>query len=392
MFTFAKSFLAVTLGASLAHAVCEIPRGNEGSGFAEKNKKACIQQAVFALPTPDLNKPENMQRIMNPPLRKLSIANTETIYCRYVYQDQNGASAKFRCLRTNEKNELLDKKGNIVATEAEADEMKVRYHYRGDLRNSENYTSTAASRILFALGIPAHTNIMTAQVVCMGCGPKPFGQKKPENMTTAFKDASIEMKFDGKRMYDPTESPWSWNTLKDMSSRGEFSDGQRIQIDVMALANHFLGYTSDKSFQNAIVCSEKDETNENICKTSVVMTHDIGAAFGRRKGGGLLGGLFGDSPRGDIAAYEKATVFKKGTCEFAYSGSSLPKSVSAAGKAAFLLRAGNLTAPVLNAIFVTSHMGNLGTDGSAKEVAAREARWVNATLKKLEEIRSAPCR
>lgn len=389
MLTFAKTFLAVTLGASLAHAVCEIPRGNEGSGFDENNKKACIAQASFVLAPPDLSKPENLYELVNPNMRTLSILNNSTIYCRYVYQDQNGQSAKFRCLRTNERNELLDRKGNIVSTEADADEMKVRYHFNHDLRNSENYTSTAASRILFALGVPAHTNIMTNQVVCLGCGPHPFEQKKVENMTTAFRDAAIEMKFEGKRMYDPTQSPWSWDDLKNMSST--FSPEQKLQIDMMALANHLLGYTSDKSFQNAIVCTEKDKANENICAQSVVMTHDIGAAFGRRKSG-LFAGVFGDNPRGDIGAFEKATVFKSGSCDFAYSGGSLPKSVSAAGRDAFYARARTLTPQILTTIFNSSHMGNLGTNGTPAEATDRTGRWVNAVLKKLEEIRTAPCR
>ena len=36
-------------------------------------------------------------------------------------------------------------------------------------------------------------------------------------------------------------------------------------------------------------------------------------------------------------------------------------------------------------------MGFLDTDGSESAVKEREARWVQAVLKKLQEIKSAPC-
>jgi hypothetical protein len=233
---------------------------------------------------------------------------------------------------------------------------------------------------------------MTSQVVCFGCEKDPFDKKQKQlsldrkkryNVMT-FKNASIEFKFDAKRIYEPTQGPWSWTEI----NTATWTDQQKTEIEVFALANQFLGFTSDGAAQNALVCDKKDKHHPHICSKTIAMVHDIGAAFGNR-----YKKSFGDRPRGDIGAYEKALIFKPNTCDFMYSSSdrSLPANISKNGRDLFLERAASLTLANLQTIFTASKMGQLGTNGNPQEVQQRETRWAQAVLNTIEEIKHAPC-
>ena len=391
---------------SAASAACHFPDASLGSNDDKQNKQSCLAESSFVVTPPDAAQVNILELLQSPKASGLKIANDSVVYCRFHPQKQNGASSKFRCVRTNEKNQLYNSKGEIVESavsfkedqddlllidaagqiipDQKAEVMKVRY-FGGDKRNVENYSSTAASRILWLLGVPAHTNIMTEKVVCTGCGKDPFRQKSVTKEVTEFKDASIEVKFKAKRIYAPTESPWGWSDVNALSWAPE----KQVEIDVMALANHFLGYTSDDRFQNAIVCGERDENDPKICLKPITMTHDIGGAFGDRTKSGLFGGT---RPRGDLAAYEKSRIFDNGTCNFKYRSESgtLPKNISRAGRQAFLERAALLTDENLRALFKASHIANL-TARNASEVDQITARWARAIANKLAEIKNAPC-
>lgn len=412
------SFCATQLLVSTALAVCEIPAGNEGSDYLNRNRLNCLAESHFLDPQPDLQSPEFQARLTQPKIKDgIPLQNGADIHCRFHYQSQNGNSAKFRCALTNAQNQLFDSKGQLVPQAAglidvgddvyladpsgnriedrKAYIMKIRYS-NGEKRNRENYSSTTASRLLWALGVPAHTNIMSNQILCFGCEQDPFGrQRRPvvdrrgNYPLTAFRHASIEIKYDGKRMYDPTQNPWSWSEVNQNLSRNIWTPEKRTEIEAFALANQFLGFTSDGAAQNALVCSEKDPSDPKICRHSIAFVHDIGASFGNRYKKVFLS----DRPRGDLETYEKARVFKEGTCQFMYSSSrgDLPANISRTGQQAFLQRAAGLTPENLQRIFAASRIGYLGTNGSERDVSAREARWVKAIQDKLAEIRSAPC-
>ncbi len=116
------------------------------------------------------------------------LINGKPIHCRYIYQQQNGVSAKFHFALTNESNQLFDDAGLLAAEASQlitedddvflvdssgaklantkksgkfrkAQILKVRYT-KLDGRSVENYTSSTASRILWAMGVASHKNIM----------------------------------------------------------------------------------------------------------------------------------------------------------------------------------------------------------------------------------------
>ena len=365
---------------------------------------------------------ENFQALLvNPASKKEGLINGSVIYCRYVFQKQNGASAKFRCAQTNEKNQLLDSKGRLVPEAvglvAEGDEvflanqnnqkitedgknakikplkahiMKVRYQ-TGDTRNVENYTSSAASRIFWVLGIPAHSNYMSEKVVCFGCGQKPSRGQQAEikDAVTEFVDASIEIKFDADRLYGPTQQPWKWSEL--LKLQRESSDDINIEIDVLALASQFVGAIGKSDMQNAIVCAKYNKENPDICDATFAMVHDLGASFGSRLHRNLI---VGDFPRGDLQAYENVSIFKEGRCNFSLSdgGKELPEKTSNNARLEFLKRAENLTRENLMTIFAASHMGRLHNLKQRTQNSILEARWADAVLHRIKEVQNAPCR
>ncbi len=403
----------MNLFSPISHANCY----TQQSPYVDKAKNltACILQSNFLLNEPTLNL-NTKNEILEPTLNQQTIKNNDVVYCRFHFQKQNGNSAKFRCLQTNSKNEFIDSKGNIatnaVSTLTEGDEiylidsngnkltdakgkfrkakkLKVRYS-DGKKRNRENFTSSAASRLLQAMGIPTHTNIMTEKVLCFGCEKSPFPkqiQATTKSSFSIFPFASIEEKFEAERLYEPEEKPWSWIELSKL--KAQMTSQQLHEIEVLLLANHFLGYTSDGSGQNAIVCNEFNTQTPSRCDVITSMVHDIGASFGIRYGASIV-----DRPRGDIKAYEKSLIFEPGTCTFKYSskdGKSLPKSVSRQAQLDFLNRAKYMDEQFLVEVFRSSNMGYLETDGTQSEVEKRIQRWAKAVRSKLTEIEAAPC-
>lgn len=411
-------FLTIqTVLGSTALAVCQIPSANMSSEANNRNRIACLAQARFLDPVPDASSPDFNTQLISPRVKDgIDLRNGNDIHCRFHYQRQNGNSAKFRCALTNAQNQLFDSRGNLVpeavrlVTENDdvylADArgtklqdrkaliLKIRYS-DGNKRNRENYASTTASRILWAIGVPAHTNIMSNQILCFGCDRNPFdGQRAPivdrrNNYTlTAFRHASIEIKYEGKRMYDPTERPWSWSEVNQLLGQNVLSQDRRIESEVFTLANHFLGYTSDASAQNALVCTQRDPANPAICRDSVAFVHDIGSSFGNRYKKSFLS----DRPRGDLDTYAQARIFRENSCEFMYSSSrgDLPRNISRAAQQEFLERARNLTPQTLQTIISASRIGYIDARDE-QQAREREARWVQAINAKLQEIQSANC-
>jgi hypothetical protein len=95
---------------SHALADCRIPDVTDKVQFT-LNKASCLKESAVLLPLP--MGPKAIQEILNPTGNSGTLINNQTIYCRFHFQEQNGNSAKFRCVQTNEKNQLIDSKGHL---------------------------------------------------------------------------------------------------------------------------------------------------------------------------------------------------------------------------------------------------------------------------------------
>ncbi len=423
--------IAILASLYLCHAQAACLDLEKGSSADElqKNRVQCLNQARFLLPTIDSAtaiSEEFRKQLIQPLSKNSTLVNDSTVHCRFVYQKQNGDSAKFRCAKTNETNQLYSSKGDLIEqavgtideeddiflidqngqkiSEAgkkdgkekflKSDILKVRYQDGGS-RNVENYTSAAVSRILWALQIPAHSNYMTEKVVCFGCNTDPFNKSNPLKSAVIqdgkyalvnFADANIEVKFQAKRLYDPTQQPWKWTELNALHRKSSLEI--KKEIEVLALVGHFVGITSTSDMQNAIVCTKSSEQNKKECQHVIGMYHDLGAGLGKRGSKGFSA----DYPRGDLSAYKNTTIFGEGTCNFLVGDGKkdYPLNISSRGRDEFIARAKSLTRDNLKIIFKASHIGNLKND-KKKNTDELELQWADAVLAKVEEVKNAPC-
>ena len=235
------------------------------------NRINCIKEAKFILPKPVKKTTEEI--ISGPKVDESEIKADSTIHCRYFYRYQNGASNKFRCVRTNEKNQMMSEKGDVVpdavgisnmtvdgkleedvmlkadksvityvSKKGEtkpmiADVLKVRFKSSieglktmselTEWRHREAYTSSAASRLAWMMGFPSENYYPVKEVVCFGCDTDPWKdglnpQKTVANKTNICPGASIERNFNGKRIMKAYTSnpalgktfanaPWRWD-------------------------------------------------------------------------------------------------------------------------------------------------------------------------------------
>lgn len=419
---------------TLAWAECLNPKKissarKKSMNSKRENQLACLREAHFLLPPPaGLYNDEKIAKEIVSPSNKLGLKNGEDVHCRFVFEDQNGSSKKFRCALTTPEKVFVDDKGHPVpdAKDVKSEDgddflvdskgnkipetdkngnreedkfvqpaiLKVRYTDHGG-RNVENFSSTAASRILWLLGVPAHSNIMTSKVICEGCSSDPFSKQKEPivGIVSEFPFASIEIKFHGKRLYSPTEQSWSWKDINDLKKKSQgLSEDQKLETEVFGLATQFLAYAGTSTMQNALVCSEfnksSDEALDKIyCNSVVAMTHDVGGSLGKRVVSFLARG---DMPRADLDSYVKTPVFKS-KCSYLQTDSSegLPQGLSETGRLAFLDRAQAITSERLKAIFEASSMDRVKnkTEGDPKLIQ----RWVEAVQAKLSQIREARC-
>jgi len=334
-----------------AYAICIIPQDLE-QPISDKSRFECLKNAYF-LQEPKRNVSLN-DVVFGPQLEDdVVFKPDEQVYCRYFYRYQNGSSNKFRCYRTNEKNILMNDKGEIVFqaqsvgaynTEQEdylldqngqiiyshknkpmkADVLKVRFQ-DGSKRHRENYASTVASRISWILGFPMEHYYSVKNVHCFGCEKNPWNEGlKPQlqynpKVENSFPFASIERKNEAKRVikaFVPQSkkyviTPWNWNEFVKYSH--QLNAKQNLEFQVLALYANLMQTVENRGSQHVVLCEKKYYNKENkTCEQTLAGTHDMGAAFGNRA---LVDKETKNHPRADYKAYQATVMLKPNTCE-----------------------------------------------------------------------------
>lgn len=437
-------FCAVVV-ASNSLAICHIPDDLE-KPLDKSNKQNCINEAIFLLPTPKLSSAEI---IAGPTLKTTSFNYQQTVYCRYFYRFQNGSSNKFRCYRTDNNNQLLSSKGEVISgakkviTENEEDDgvladangqplltaegkkikpdiLKVRFQDADPIsarRNREAYASTVATRMAWAMGIPSEINYPTKAVVCFGCQANPWqkgkAQLQPVNETNTFNYAAIERKFDGKRVlksYDSPDkkiqnTPWKWTDY--VQNWGRLNSQQKLDYQVLALFANFLQIVEERGSQHMMVCEKENVTNDKVCTKPISAIHDMGAAFGNRDRS-LIDPETKNHPRGDLTTYKLVHVFNDSRCSLNLPAGGL-KNISETARQEFVARAQSLNRETIKGLVTIAWMskmdqplraslnkrsGFLGLGKKKSEAQIDDLlvnQWTDTIIEKLEQIRSAHC-
>lgn len=360
----------------------------------DPNRLGCLKNSHFALPTPSSKSRDEL--IHGPSSSEPRLNTGERIHCRFFYRFQNGSSNKFRCYRTNEKNILYSDRGDLVPAAKEAanltiqskmqeavlidsagqpiystgsngtkkllhaDVLKIRFKSSleeeksissfTEWRHREAFTSTVASRLAWVMGFASENYTPTKEVVCFGCDANPWNdgknpQLKPSDKTKIFRFASIERKFEGKRIIkayssDPKKGkvfkniPWTWYEY--FSRFNRLSSQQQHELQVLALFISLLHTFEERGSQHVLLCEKQNiSDNKRFCEKPLAGVHDLGSAFGNRD---LRFIRNGNHPRGDYHAYRALNMFRDRECTLTAQpgraaedkGDGLLKKVSAA--------------------------------------------------------------
>lgn len=263
----------------------------------------------------------------------------------------------------------------------------------------EVFTEVAATRLFWALGLPADIMVPMKQVVCFGCNSHPNNQRNVEaGKVSVFNTVVLEKKFKGTKLNEQ----FNFNRVN-----GKFyprwSEETQHEYEAMALAFQLIAYHHPIALQNRMQCADGQyDKNSNHCKVPVPFAQDVGSSF--------AGKTKSEGGRGVLAAYQQGKVFSDAsTCSLYYpvgsdagrfreamDGPSL-KHISTAGLEKFKTRMAGLTPEVVREIFAVSRFGDIDPNlrNSAPGATIDEKRnhmihlWSQSLLRRIQEIQSA---
>jgi hypothetical protein len=398
--------------------VCRIPDNLERP-LDEANRALCRQNTTFLLPLRQSISPE--EAALGPKLKEQTFRSEDVVYCRYFYRYQNGSSNKFRCYRTNEAQQFLNKEGEVVegakSVSASADDedgvlhdgdgrplkdasgkdqrpdiLKVRFQ-DGSARHRENYSSAAASRFSWILGIPNEHTFSVAKVVCFGCEKNPWNEgKNPQrefrpNMKHEFLYASIERKFPAKRVFKAfvaedksfTNIPWQWQEYStELAGRPK---SHRVEFETLALFSNLFQVMEHRGSQHVMLCESKYYNKiEKSCSQTLAAIHDMGGAFGNRV---EIDPTIQNHPRADYEAYKRVKIFTGATsCQLGYNKPGLKPFLPESYKE-FNRRLSLLTPEIIASVLRSAHFAY--ADLRFREVVRSSLSQSSPTFERLNE-------
>lgn len=389
----------------------------------------------WAYPAPMLSS----QELTSGPATGHLMGPNDEVYCAFRPHPAAATSPKFRCFRTTARNfrtgfpEYLNNQGRVVPTALyvgyegtpddgylldrigrriprpdggfeKGDELKIKYfegganhgaHFEGaraisNSRQSEGFTETAASRIFWALGLPADSMYNVGRVHCFGCTGDPFHQKQfAANSTATFYDASVEIKYEGKKIADQ----WSWEAVT-KNHFAPWPSRTRVEFEQLVLAAQLIAYHNFLGFQNRLSCAEGAlDSSTKRCSEPVALINDIGSTFG-----GKRSGVLSQNPRGSLRDYVKNSsknagkVFVDGRCELRYPASLFSKATPE-GVREFQRRLSGLTRENVRAIFHAAKFGRMEPDllrHYGREDVVVEI-WTNEFMARANDILRSTC-
>lgn len=321
------------------------------------------------------------------------------VTCDFVEPDKNeplgGMTPKFACKLPN---------GDVI---------KVKYS-REDNVNHEVYSEILASRIAWAIGLPAD-RLYPVHVTCNNCPEEPWAAHVQEygstfnklrfrhagpRATRRFAVAAIEGKFEAKKLNGPDgEAGWGWDELPGRpgdywkmgkAERAAFDaqHPEQVRYDALRLYAAWIKHADNKADNQRMVCLKKDLDAAGKCARPLIMIHDFGVSFA---GGTELGGLkYEKVAKASLNGWTnqaKSPTWKDfSKCEAGlrgsfWSGTLDNPRVSNAGRRLIAQRLATLDNEQLTAIFEAARIEDKGetwTDPrTGQERAVTVADWVH---------------
>ncbi len=182
-----------------------------------------------------------------------------TVRCDFFDKEMSGRTPKFAC---------------VIKPD---DELKVKY----GAENGEVFAKVAATRLLWALGLPAD-RMYPVRVECRGCSPDPHRNHRATTEMVVFHPAAVERKMHGELMETRPDSGWSWRELDLIEeSAGGAPQAHRDALKLLAV---LIQHTDNKPAQQRLLCATApaaDAKDDDLCAEPWMMLQDLGVTFGR---------------------------------------------------------------------------------------------------------------
>lgn len=254
-------------------------------------------------------------------------------------------------------------------------------------RWTEVFTEVAATRLFWAMGLPADVMIPLNKVVCLGCDVHPKDQTKyaGDQTVSIFNVAVMERRFAGKTLGK------HWNLKDILQKRDRWSANTKAEYDVMHLTMTAINYFNGIPLQTRIVCLSDENVKTENCSRPAPFFQDVGSSFGAEAGG--LFGIGGNS-RGDFDEFtrksNRSVMKNAGRCEIKnYLSNKGPgrNYVAQAGLDEYKRRMAAVTDDILLAIYKTARFELMEPKLTAKKGAERVlADWVSATRQRINQV------
>jgi hypothetical protein len=262
-------------------------------------------------------------------------------------------------------------------------------------RWNEVFTEIAATRLFWALGIPADTMLPLNQVVCFGCLSHPKKQgDHAEGKVSVFNTISLEKKMKGKKLAEGFDVNVAQRDFRD-----QWTPETQIGFELLALASRLIGFENVIALQTRMQCAPKKFNPENqTCDEPIAIIQDTGSSFAAVTKSET-------NPRGSLNDYIKETVFKDAaTCTLFHpfgkntwsTGSHRMKKISTAGLQEMKRRLEPITRQNIESIVRVSKFADMepalrdrqpgNTLEEKRESIIRQ--WTDAIEKRVTEIKN----
>jgi hypothetical protein len=272
------------------------------------------------------------------------------------------------------------------------DVVKVKY---GD-DNGEVFAEVAATRLFWALGFFAD-RMYPVRVTCLGCPKDPFKASttewrlgRPGNVgTRVYNAATIERKFDGKKIEARNAKGWSWRELDSVAANA--AGASRAEVDALKLLAAFIQHVDSKPENQALVCADgavtKDAAGNETCTRPLLVVKDLGSSF-------AAAGRF-TFPKMKLESWASVPIWRDGaTCQ-AHLVSSLVGTlahprISEEGRRFLAERLSLLSDEQLHDLFTAARVErHVGDRVDGRQVTA--ADWVRVFKDKRDQIVTHRC-
>jgi hypothetical protein len=274
---------------------------------------------------------------------------------------------------------------------APGDVVKVKY---GE-DNGEVYAEVAATRLFWALGFMVDRTY-PVKVTCLNCPADPHRASssewrlgRPGNVRTRVYDpATIERKFDGKKVEVPGFEGWSWRELDAVD--GNDVGAPLAHVDALKLLAAFVQHVDSKPENQALLCPdaaiERDEDGNERCAQPLLVVKDLGSTFAAASKLRF--------PKMKLASWESVPIWKNGrTCQANLTASILGTlanpHVSEAGRKFLAGRLALLRDAQLRDLFTAARVERRKETIDGRQVTADD--WVRVFKEKRAQIAAQRC-